>query len=109
MYKLNISLIGVEGQFCFKSADTKPTFQIYSGPSGKFKAHVDTPRGATQFASLVVCLPHSHQGGTLRVAHGGQDLKWNWGSESPNTIEWAAFYSDCEHEIMGGNSDHVCI
>jgi hypothetical protein len=36
--------------------------QIYSGPGGKFKAHVDTPRGATQFGSLVVCLPHSFTG-----------------------------------------------
>lgn len=35
---------------------------IYSAPSGKFKAHVDTPRGPTQFGSLVVCLPYPHQG-----------------------------------------------
>lgn len=35
---------------------------VYSGPSGKFKPHVDTPRGDGQFGSLVVCLPLSHQG-----------------------------------------------
>ena len=28
--------------------------QLYSGPSGKFRPHVDTPRGALQFGSLVV-------------------------------------------------------
>lgn len=80
--------------------------QIYSGPSGKFKAHVDTPRGATQFGSLVVCLPHSHQGGSLRVAHGGQDIAWDWVSEKPDTIEWAAFYSDCEHEVTEVERGH---
>ena len=83
--------------------------QIYSSPSGKFNAHVDTPRGATQFGSLVVCLPHSHQGGSLRVAHGGQELTWDWGTENPNAIEWAAFYSDCEHEVMEVVSGHVRI
>jgi hypothetical protein len=37
-------------------------YKIYSGPAGKFQAHVDTPRGLTQFGSLVVCLPHPHEG-----------------------------------------------
>lgn len=35
---------------------------VYSGPSGKFKAHVDTPRSPKQFGSLVVCLPCEHEG-----------------------------------------------
>lgn len=37
---------------------------VYSAPSGKFKAHVDTPRDAKQFGSLVVCLPVAHEGKT---------------------------------------------
>ena len=35
---------------------------VYSGPSGMFKPHVDTPRGRTQFGSLVVCLPTRFKG-----------------------------------------------
>lgn len=35
---------------------------IYSAPSGRFKAHVDTPRGPRQWGSLVICLPVSHSG-----------------------------------------------
>ena len=35
---------------------------VYSAPSGKFKAHVDTPRSEKQFGSLVVCLPVAHEG-----------------------------------------------
>jgi len=41
--------------------------QVYSGPSGKFDAHVDTPSGADKFGSLVVCLPCSHTGRLLRI------------------------------------------
>lgn len=40
-------------------------FQIYAGPSGKFHTHVDTPRGALQFGSLVVCLPCKHEGRSM--------------------------------------------
>lgn len=35
---------------------------VYSGPSGMFKPHIDTPRGHTQFGSLVVCLPTEFKG-----------------------------------------------
>lgn len=40
---------------------------IYSAPSGRFKTHVDTPRGPRQWGSLVVCLPVSHQGMSEKV------------------------------------------
>jgi hypothetical protein len=36
--------------------------QVYSGPSGKFKPHVDTPRSDRQMGSLVVSLPVKHKG-----------------------------------------------
>ncbi|KAF7902857.1 hypothetical protein EAF00_002759 [Botryotinia globosa] len=78
---------------------------IYSGPSGKFKAHVDTPRGTRQFGSLVVCLPYSHQGGQLRVTHRGSNTFFDWGNQS-DSIQWAAFYSDCEHEVLEVTSGH---
>lgn len=35
---------------------------IYSAPSGKFKAHVDTPRSKAQIGSLVVSVPSEHKG-----------------------------------------------
>jgi hypothetical protein len=35
---------------------------VYSGPSGMFRPHIDTPRGRTQFGSLVVCLPTKFEG-----------------------------------------------
>lgn len=41
------------------------------------------------------------------MAHGGQDVVWDWGGENPDAIKWAAFYSDCEHEVMEVKSGHV--
>ncbi|TAQ83539.1 hypothetical protein B7494_g8139 [Chlorociboria aeruginascens] len=78
---------------------------IYSGPSGKFKKHVDTPRGAAQFGSLVVCLPYSHEGGQLVVEHNGHKSVFDWSIPSTD-IKWAAFYSDCEHEVLPVTSGH---
>ncbi|EJP63178.1 oxidoreductase, 2OG-Fe(II) oxygenase family protein [Beauveria bassiana ARSEF 2860] len=83
---------------------------IYSGPSGMFKAHVDTPRSAAQFGSLVVCLPAEHHGGQLKVRHKGEETTFDWSTPSDESklphIEWAAFYSDCEHEVMEVSSGH---
>ncbi|KAF2768460.1 hypothetical protein EJ03DRAFT_343955 [Teratosphaeria nubilosa] len=104
---------------------------IYSAPSGKFKAHVDTPRSDAQFGSLVVCLPVAHQGGELVVRNGGKDVVFNRASRDPNhsgpeldrttdqasqgaaaiashpsSLHWAAFYSDCEHEVLEVTSGH---
>ncbi|TVY47844.1 hypothetical protein LOCC1_G002936 [Lachnellula occidentalis] len=81
----------------------------YSAPSDKFKPHVDTPRGFTQFGSLVVSLPNPHAGGVLRVAHKGVERYFDLGSndaKTNSTIHWAAFYSDCEHEVLPVTSGH---
>ncbi|KAL1866874.1 hypothetical protein Daus18300_006577 [Diaporthe australafricana] len=72
---------------------------VYSSPSGKFKPHIDTPRGSTQFGSLVVCLPLEHEGGQLQVRHKGEEVTYDWGNNR-NQISWAALYSDCEHEVL---------
>ncbi|GLA46308.1 hypothetical protein AnigIFM63604_009780 [Aspergillus niger] len=72
---------------------------VYSGPSGHFRKHVDTPRSEHQIGSLVVCLPCQFEGGNLIVQHHGQETNFDWSRQSSSDIQWAAFYSDCEHEI----------
>ncbi|KAF9417900.1 hypothetical protein BGZ76_004469, partial [Entomortierella beljakovae] len=59
---------------------------------GFFKEHVDTPK-TNIFASLVVCLPTSYEGGILAVEDESFDLS------SASSIKWCAFYSDCNHKI----------
>ena len=76
---------------------------IYTAPTGGFKAHVDTPHGGNMFGSLVVCLPSQFDGGALVVRHNGEQIVYDWSSptDSPvQRIQWAAFYSDVEHEIL---------
>ncbi|KPI38516.1 uncharacterized protein AB675_4234 [Cyphellophora attinorum] len=67
--------------------------------SGRFKAHVDTPRSESQLASLVICLPVEHTGGQLAVRHAGEEVIYDWGQD-PGRLQWAAFFSDCEHEVL---------
>ena len=45
-------------------------------------------------------------GGTLRVKHFGQTVNFDWASLKPNSIQWAAFYGDCEHEVLEVTSGH---
>jgi hypothetical protein len=73
--------------------------QVYSGPSGLFRKHVDTPRSEQQIGSLVVCLPSEFKGGIFTVQHDKQKVEFDWSKQSKSAIQWAAFYSDCEHEI----------
>lgn len=82
---------------------------IYSAPSGKFRAHVDTPRkdayGNLQFGSLVIALPCAFSGGELVVRHSGNTVKFDWGSNT-SAVSYAAFYSDCEHEVLEVTAGH---
>ena len=60
LYKLNVFTLIYA--YCSAASGANKLLQIYSAPSGKFLAHVDTPRGVLQFGSLVVCLPCQHEG-----------------------------------------------
>ncbi|CRG83902.1 hypothetical protein PISL3812_01258 [Talaromyces islandicus] len=79
---------------------------VYSGPSGHFKAHVDTPRSGSQIGSLVVSLPSKFSGGSLIVRHGAEQVDFDWAATSGSHVQWAAFYSDCEHEITKVTDGH---
>ena len=79
---------------------------VYSGPSGKFKPHVDTPRSEDQVGSLVICMPAEHKGGDLVVRHQNRSVTFCWGASK--CIEWAAFYSSLEHEVTEVRSGHPC-
>ncbi|KAJ3191941.1 hypothetical protein HK101_007262 [Irineochytrium annulatum] len=95
-----------------KDCDVVP--QLYKlnvyGPGGHFKAHVDTPRAASMFGSLVVCLPSAHTGGQLVLTHNGDRKVFDWGGEGrsgePGRVQWAAFYSDVTHEILPVTDKH---
>ncbi|KAL8690211.1 MAG: hypothetical protein Q9218_004293 [Villophora microphyllina] len=106
LYKLNIRALLVP---TVPNRGLQKLRRVYSAPSGKFKMHVDTPRGVTHFGSLVVCLPSRHQGGALHIVRGcgdnEQEMIHSW-DDQDTQIEWAAFYSDCSHEVEEVTAGH---
>ena len=84
---------------------------IYTGPNGHFKPHLDTPRSGEMLGSLVVCLPTKFSGGALVTRHLGQEVVFDWShsfqeSDCNQNIQWAAFFSDVQHEILPVTSGH---
>ena len=75
---------------------------------GFFKEHVDTPRSPDMFGTLLINLPAKHEGGQLvvrapigvnsGVGVGRDEYTTNWGDGQ--NLEWIAFFSDCEHEVL---------
>lgn len=55
----------------------------------------------------MVCLPSVHEGGQPLLRHEGREIVFNWsGERGRNAIQWAAFYSDCEHEVLEVTAGH---
>lgn len=56
----------------------------------------------------MVCLPVAHEGGRLEVWHRWTKTSFDWSQQGEflPAIQWAAFYSDCEHEVLEVSSGH---
>lgn len=76
-----------------------------------FAPHRDTEKTPGMFATLVVCLPARHEGGTLKVTHDGETKRFDFGgAEAEFNVQYAAFYADCRHEITPVTSGYrVCL
>jgi hypothetical protein len=63
------------------------------------------------FATLVVCLPSRHEGGSLIVRHDGQTATLDFAKKGGEFhTQYAAFYADCEHEIQPVASGYrICL
>ena len=75
----------------------------FVGKKSFFKAHIDTPRGARMFGSLVVFFPTAYKGGSLIMRQKGEE----WSFDAANAlaeakdfrVAYVALYSDVEHEV----------
>lgn len=76
-----------------------------------FAPHRDTEKTSGMFATLVICLPSRHEGGTLVVEHEGESTRIEFGGpDSEFLTAYAAFYADCRHEITPVRSGYrVCL
>ena len=66
---------------------------------GFFLPHRDTEKTEGMVATLVVALPVVGSGGEIVVRHKGHETVIETQGGEPSEISWAAFYSDCEHEV----------
>ncbi|MBL4761443.1 MAG: 2OG-Fe(II) oxygenase [Gammaproteobacteria bacterium] len=65
-----------------------------------FLPHQDTEKQQGMVATLIIALPSEHSGGTLIVEHQGQQKKISFGGvKSGEHMQYAAFFSDCQHEV----------
>lgn len=78
---------------------------------GFFLPHRDTEKTPGMFGSLIISLPSRHGGGELVVRHQGQEKRMDFGSDfEPAEMRWAAFFADCEHEVLPVTKGHrLCL
>ena len=76
------------------------------GPGSFFVGHRDTEKAPGMFATLVVVLPSSFQGGDLLVRHRGREARLALRCGDPAEAAFAAFYADCVHEVLPVTAGH---
>ncbi|EHQ24500.1 2OG-Fe(II) oxygenase [Mucilaginibacter paludis] len=76
-----------------------------------FLAHKDSEKEKGMFGTLIVGLPSRHTGGELSVRFDGKTETIDFSVPASNyKIPFAAFYADCEHEILPLTSGYrVCL
>lgn len=78
------------------SPQTCPVF------SDNFVEKIDSLKSPYQLGSLVVCLPSPFKGGNMLVQNNDRNVvEFEWSSRSASNIQWAAFFSSCNHQIKG--------
>eukprot|EP00698_Gefionella_okellyi_P020586 TRINITY_DN647_c0_g1_i1.p1 TRINITY_DN647_c0_g1~~TRINITY_DN647_c0_g1_i1.p1 ORF type:complete len:974 (+),score=182.26 TRINITY_DN647_c0_g1_i1:55-2922(+) len=71
---------------------------LYS-PGQFFRPHRDLEKAQRMFGTLVVQLPCSYEGGDLVITHDGKEHVVDMTADSDLTIQYVAFYADCQHEV----------
>ncbi|MGV3722579.1 MAG: hypothetical protein ACO1SX_16855, partial [Actinomycetota bacterium] len=102
----------VTQQFAIGGKVRHELYKLLIYETGSFFApHRDTEKTPGMFATLVVCLPSRHEGGTLIVEHEGESAPVEFGGpDSEFRTGYAAFYADCRHEITPIRSGYrVCL
>lgn len=102
----------VRERFALSGTVRHELYKLLVYETGSFFApHRDTEKTPGMFATLVICLPARHEGGTLVVEHDGKTERIDFGGpDSEFRTAYAAFYADCRHEITPVLSGYrVCL
>lgn len=77
---------------------------------GFFLSHQDSEKEKGMFGTLVIGLPSVHEGGQLLVRFGGREKTIDFSSAKSFESPFAAFFADCEHEILPVSSGYrLCL
>ena len=71
-----------------------------------FKPHRDTEKADGMFGTLLIVLPSAHAGGDLVVRHTGREERIDLSGADVSELAFAAFYADCEHEVLPVTKGH---
>ena len=76
-----------------------------------FLPHRDSEKQDGMVATLVISLPSMHRGGSLIVSHDGLTEEIDLSPpDGAYRFQYAAFYTDCEHEVTALESGHrICL
>ncbi|PSC70164.1 type IIB DNA topoisomerase [Micractinium conductrix] len=96
------------------SEDTAVRAELYKlllyEPGSFFKKHRDTEKAAGMFGTLCIMLPSAYKGGQLLVSLGNDSQTIDLAARSAKTSCFAAFYADCQHEVLPVTSGHrLCL
>jgi len=75
-------------------------------PGSFFVGHRDTEKAPGMFATLLVVLPSTFEGGELLVRHQGREARLALRCDEPAEAAFAAFYADCVHEVLPITAGH---
>jgi predicted 2-oxoglutarate/Fe(II)-dependent dioxygenase YbiX len=77
---------------------------------GHFKPHRDTEKEDRMFATLILQLPSTYEGGEIIVSLRENKQKYDFSTNAEYYPYFAAFYADCEHQIEPvTNGYRICL
>lgn len=78
---------------------------------GFFLPHKDGEKADRMVATCIISLPSLHEGGRLIIRHAGEEVTIRFDSPAHRfNLQYAAFYSDCEHEVKPVESGYrLCL
>ncbi len=75
-------------------------------PGQFFLPHQDTEKTDGMIATLLLILPSTFTGGSLRVMHGGKTVTVKASKKAAKEVTLVAFYADCRHEVTPLEAGH---
>jgi len=101
----------VDGLGCADASVSAELYKLLVYDEGAFfKAHRDTEKTEGMFGTLLIVLPSRHAGGQLVVRHTGREVAVDLSGDEVAELKFAAFYADCEHEVLRVTCGHrVCL